>query len=316
MELQNELDSYGTDVVAQYDETYSTSGMELSNTSWFPETDVYLINLCSFKTDLYTNFSTQELAFAGSSEIVSGDSDDIYQGDTFSNWYGYFSSSDVSGMVNLGLAFEYKWDVFELKFLHYFICQSISNINFRNRGTSNYNTYFPYNDSRTIFLNPLTPNGEANYYEYNSAYSSVTDLHQPQIASMFPIENPNEFPTRVIRTGKDNTESVYDNYRSVLTNDYIDLPKDKGAIWSIKGIYNKLSILFENTIRETMGRERILTENSESYVGAGDIFAVAPKDVQTVDGGYGGTEVSTVVDFSNGTTEIIREGKGDIELFL
>jgi tRNA threonylcarbamoyl adenosine modification protein (Sua5/YciO/YrdC/YwlC family) len=35
-----------------------------------------------------------------------------------------------------------------------------------------------------------------------------------------------------------------------------------------------------------------------------------------IDGGYGGTEVSTVVDFSNGNAEIIREGKGDIGLFL
>lgn len=35
-----------------------------------------------------------------------------------------------------------------------------------------------------------------------------------------------------------------------------------------------------------------------------------------IDGGYGGNEASTVIDFTNGEFEVIREGKGDIEAFL
>lgn len=287
MELQNELDnSPSTAVPGRYTSDVVASITGSTDTLNF---DMYLVNLCAFKTDLYTNFTAQELVFAGSSEIVSGESSDIYQGDTFSNWYGYFSDTDISGIANLGLGNNRKWDVFEWKFLHHFICQSVSNINFRNRGTSTYNTYYPFTDVVTILKNPLTPNGEPNYYDYNSAYSSVDDLHQPAIASMFLIGRTDSFPTRVIRTAKDSIEATYDNYRVVLTNDYLDLPKDKGPIWSIKGVYNKLSILFTNTVRETLGRERLLTENAESYVGAGDIFAVPPKDIQTVDGGYGGT---------------------------
>jgi len=288
MELQNELNNYGTDIAAQYFQQ-GTGTSKLQSTGYTPSTDIYLVNLCAFKTDLYTNFTAQELVFAGSSEIISGESSNIYQGDTFSNWYGYFSDADISGIVNLGLDLNRRWDVFELKFLHHFICQSVSNINFRNRGDSTYNTYYPFTDAVTILKNPLTPNGEPNYYDYNSAYSSVNDIHQPAIASMFLMGRTDSFPTRVIRTAKDSVEATYDNYRIVLTNDYLDLPKDKGPIWSIKGVYNKLSILFTNTVRETLGRERLLTENAESYVGAGDIFAVPPKDIQTVDGGYGGT---------------------------
>lgn len=35
-----------------------------------------------------------------------------------------------------------------------------------------------------------------------------------------------------------------------------------------------------------------------------------------IDGGYGGNEASTVVDFTSGDVDVIRQGKGDIEAFL
>lgn len=35
-----------------------------------------------------------------------------------------------------------------------------------------------------------------------------------------------------------------------------------------------------------------------------------------IDSGYGGNEVSTIVDFTSGEAEIIRQGKGDIEQYL
>jgi tRNA A37 threonylcarbamoyladenosine synthetase subunit TsaC/SUA5/YrdC len=35
-----------------------------------------------------------------------------------------------------------------------------------------------------------------------------------------------------------------------------------------------------------------------------------------IDGGYGDNEPSTIVDCSEGTFEIIRQGKGDLDLFL
>ena len=35
-----------------------------------------------------------------------------------------------------------------------------------------------------------------------------------------------------------------------------------------------------------------------------------------IDGGYGGLTASTVVDLTQGEFEIIREGKGDLDLYL
>ena len=291
LQLESMLDDATTpQIIPYYDQLrLSGTGTGLDDSTGSLTSGIYLINLRSHKQDVYLGIDKQELSFAGSSVITSSATGDLFGGDTFSNWYGYKSATDISGALNDGAAYGYKWASFELRVLHYFICQSISNINYRNTGTTNYDTYFPYTDSSTLLDNPLTPNGDPNYYNYNPAYSSVNDIHQPIIAGLVQIPNTSKFPTRIIRTAKDNIESVYDNFRVVLANDYTDLPKDKGSIWSIKGAYNKLNIFFENTFRETMGRERILTDNAESYVGAGDIFNVPPKDLMTVDGGYGGT---------------------------
>jgi hypothetical protein len=293
MELQNALDGYIPQVTFAYNQSDTTdNGTSLdSNNLITTPSEIYLVNLCSFNTDLYVNFDNLELAFAGSSNIsIYQDTNTIQGGDVFTNYYGYSSSSDIAAAWNWMLGYAQRWATYELKFLHTFICQSSSNINYRNKGTSTYNTYYPYTSAYNLLANPLTPNGEANYYDYNKAYSSLNDLKQPVIGPVISLTTSNVFPTRVIRTAKDNVESVYDNYRVVLANDYLDLPKDKGSIWSLKGAFNKLSIFFEKTYMETLGRERLLTENAESYVGAGDIFTVPPKDIVTADGGFAGTK--------------------------
>ena len=97
-----------------------------------------------------------------------------------------------------------------------------------------------------------------------------------------------EFPTRIHRTVKNNPESTIDYFRVLLTGDYIDLEKLKGSIWAIRSYNNKLAILFEDTIRLTLGREVMKTSATDAYIGSGDIFSVKPVDVLTTDGGYGG----------------------------
>jgi hypothetical protein len=292
MELQNELSGQYSASYTQYAQLppHDDIENELSTVGIQKDAEIYLVNLCSFKSDIYQGFDGLELAQAGSFDY-SLSSPTIFGGDTFSNYYAYRSCCDLSGIWNYGMAYDRKWQAFELRMLHYFICQSVSNINYRNRGTSEYDSYFPFNSDANSFLanTPLIPNGQPNYYSYNKAYNTVNEIHQPAIGEMLPITSVFSFPTRVLRTAKDNVESIYDNYRVVLANDYLDLSKDKGSIWALRALYNKLNIIFENTIKETLGRERILTQNAESYVGAGDIFAVVPKDLITVDGGFGGT---------------------------
>ena len=278
--------------VASYNQIYTSPEFGQTDLITSPKnSDIYLVNLCAFKEDLFQNFESKELAFAGSFN-TNPSYFGLFGGDTFTNYYGYRSVVDLKLLINTILGNTDYISAYFMKFLHYFICQSISNINYRNNGTTDQDTYFPFiiNNVSTFLQLPLIPNGQANFYGYNRAYNTVNDINQPQIGEMFKMNvNVDTFPTRIIRSAKDNVQSIYDNYRVVLANDYTDLPKDRGQIWALKGAFNKLNIFLENTFRETMGRERLLTQSAEAYIGAGDIFAVPPRELTSADGGYAGS---------------------------
>ena len=262
----------------------------LNGTNVKPTTTIPLINLNQFKQNVYFNFSEQELVYLGESFTFGGTVNNIYKGDTFTNLYGYRSVTDLASVINPAPVPEPDRNVsLELRFLHFFGCQSTSNINYRNSGTNSYDIYFPKSSAFDVLGVPLMGNlGLANYYGYNKDYSRGSDIIQPMISGFINPKLSTEFPTRIQRTVKNNPESTIDYFRVLLTGDYIDLEKLKGSIWAIRSYNNKLAILFEDTIRLTLGREVMKTSATDAYIGSGDIFSVKPVDVLTTDGGYGG----------------------------
>lgn len=262
---------------------------DMNGTNSLFETYIPLINLNQFKQNVYFNFAEQELVYLGESFTFGGTVNDIYKGDTFTNLYGYRSVTDLASIINPNDVPENRRNVsLELKFLHFFTCQSTSNINYRNSGTNSYDIYYPKSSAFDVLGVPLIDTGLANYYGYNKDYSRGSDIIQPMISGFINPKLSTEFPTRIQRTVKNNPESTIDYFRVLLPDDYIDLEKLKGSIWSIKSYNNKLAILFEDTIRLTLGREVMKTSATDAYIGSGDIFSVKPVDVLTTDGGYGG----------------------------
>lgn len=286
----------------KYDETDYTFGNfdqsdegphphpDMNGTASLFEATVPLVNLNQFKENVYFNFSEQELVYLGESFDISNEISNIYRGDTFTNLYGYRSLSDLAPIINPATVPTSKKNVsLELRFLHFFICQSNSNINYRNNGTDSYDIYYPKSSSFDVLGVPMTgKGGVSNYYGYNTDYSKGSDIIQPIISGFINPKLSTEFPTRIHRTVKNNPESTIDYFRVLLPNDYIDLEKLKGSIWAIRAYNNKLAILFEDTIRLTLGREVMKTSATDAYIGSGDIFSVKPVDVLTTDGGYGG----------------------------
>jgi hypothetical protein len=263
---------------------------DMNGTNTLFQTYIPLINLNQFKQNVYFNFSEQELVYLGESFTFGGTVNNIYKGDTFTNLYGYRSVTDLASMINPSPVPEGDRNVsLELKFLHFFTCQSTSNINYRNSGTNSYDIYYPKSSAFDVLGVSLMGNlGLANYYGYNKDYSRGSDIIQPMISGFINPKLSTEFPTRIQRTVKNNPESTIDYFRVLLPNDYIDLEKLKGSIWAIRSYNNRLAILFEDTIRLTLGREVMKTSATDAYIGSGDIFSVKPVDVLTTDGGYGG----------------------------
>lgn len=271
----------------------------------------YISNICAFKISLFTNFDNQILCEAG---VVDVDGlKKFYGGDTFTNYYAERSTFDTkayspsnptnaNGFINT---------------IHYYVCQSTSNINYRYKGDNVWETFYPKDNWQLIrnlpFINP-------EWYGYNPDYSANNDLLQPVIGSNAESQFQENFPNRVIRSANDNPEIMNDNYLIYEAGNYRDVGKSKGAIENIVNQNNKLLIKTRNALFYTLGREVINTQNAESYVGAGDIFAVKPKESVSSDS-YGGgigrfSDVVTqygymYADATNGIVYVAAPSQGD-----
>lgn len=239
----------------------------------------YVSNMCAFKVSLFTTFDNQILCEAGVVDILDSPKE-FYGGDTFTSYYGERSTFNTKAYSPRNPT---NNDGF-IDTIHYYVSQSTGNINYRYKGTNTWETFYPketWEFMRNLpFINP-------EWYGYNNDYSSNNDLLQPVIASNAESQFQDYFPNRVIRSATDNPEIMSDNYLIYEAGNYRDVGKAKGPIENIANQNSKLLIKARKALFYTLGREIINTENSESYVGAGDIFAVKPKESVSSDS-YGG----------------------------
>jgi len=239
----------------------------------------YISNMCAFKVSLFTTFDNQILCEAGVVD-VDAVSKQFYGGDTFTSYYGERSTFDTQGYSPTSPTDFHGF----IDTIHYYVSQSTGNINYRYKGTNTWETFYPketWEFMRNLpFINP-------EWYGYNNDYSANNDLLQPVIGSNAASQFQDNFPNRIIRSATDNPEIMSDNYLIYEAGNYRDVGKAKGPIENIANQNSKLLIKARKALFYTLGREIINTENSESYVGAGDIFAVKPKESVSSDS-YGG----------------------------
>ena len=250
------------------------------NTTYAAYVAPYISNICAFKLNLFNRFDNQVLCEAGVVPVGPA-TIDFYGGDTFTSYYGERNTFNLKEYTPGGAG---KPDSF-LDTIHCYITQSTSNINYRYVGPNNWETFYPRTDWDGMNSLPIGINEE--WYGYSADYSAVNDLLQPVIQSNNINQVQTLFPNRVIRSATNNPETMDDNYLIYEANNYDDFGKAKGPIENITNQNSKLIIKTRNALYYTLGREVINTQNAESYVGAGDIFAVKPKESVTSDS-YGG----------------------------
>lgn len=275
----------------------------------------YISNICAFKLNIFESFDNQILCSAGEVDaFASGNV--FYNGDTFTSVYGERETMNLTPWTPNFVNAPGNPQSF-ISGIHNYICQSTSNINYRYEGDNNWETFFPATGfdpmSKLPFTNP-------EWYGYNLDYSSTNDLRQPVIGSNEITQFQTDFPNRVIRSANDNPEIMNDNYLIYEAGNYRDVGKSKGVIENIVNQSNKLLIKTRNALFYTLGREVINTQNAESYVGAGDIFAVKPKESVSSDS-YGGgigrfSDVVTqygymYADATNGIVYVAAPSQGD-----
>ena len=239
----------------------------------------YISNICAFKLSLFTTFDNQLLCEAGIIDVNDVDKE-LYGGDTFTSYYAERSTFDTAAYSPTSPTDFHGF----INTIHYYVCQSTANINYRYKGTNTWETFYPKDIWELVrnlpYINP-------EWYGYNPDYSAVNDLLQPVIASNSESQFQDAFPNRVIRSATDNPDLMNDNYLIYEAGNNRDVGKAKGSIENISNQISKLLIKTRKALFYTLGREIINTENSESYVGSGDIFAVKPKESVSSDS-YGG----------------------------
>lgn len=250
------------------------------------EGDHYISNLCQYKPNIYADFDNQELVYAGFQKIVElNNGKKIFGGDTFLNWYGFRTTADLQNLVNGN-----RNDGYCLKALHYFICQSNSNVNYRYQGNLGNEVYYPKNSYNEVLNRPSTlQNTDDNWFGYNTDYSSLNDIKQPIINTKIFNEEPYVFKTRVIKSNKDNLEGSTDNFRKFLVNNKVDLDTNRGQIEKLTRSGDLLIIHLTKAITRTMSRQTLQVDETTAYLGNSDIFSIPTKEILYTDIGYGGT---------------------------
>jgi len=249
----------------------------------------YLTDLCIFKDTMYQGFDNQELVdCSGIIKLINSnpsETDSILGGDTVINFYGFRSSCELGGVRNSSAGND---ALLIFSFLHYFICQSSSNINYRYEDPTNSSKiYYPKSPLASVLT--LSPTVD-NWFGYDSMHSKLNDIRQPDINALTPTATAYDFPNRVLRSDKNNPESLYDNFLAFAANDYIDVGKNKGPVWLLSSYANRLLIHLTRSLFITAGREVLKTQNLQAYIGSGDIFEVKPLEQQNVDTGFAGIQ--------------------------
>lgn len=244
-------------------------------------TSPYLTNICAFKEDIYNSFDNQILCFTGiaydldSSQTVQNLNETIMGGDTFTNLYGERSTVDFAPLFTHPSEPSLSVNSEQLRTTHYYPCQTTSNVRLRYEGTNSWEKYLPKSSTITI------PANYSNYYGYNIDYSSLNDIQQPNVGTNEGDIDNTLFPNRIIKSQVNNPELLQDNYLLFLPGDENDVGLQYGQIEKIFNTNNKLGIHMTDNLMITTNRQQMDTSDGQAYIGAGDIFAVKPQNVNT-----------------------------------
>ena len=141
-----------------------------------------------------------------------------------------------------------------------------------------------------LFDTPLNDQTAQDSLLYNEDYSLLNDR---RVARPYPKRRPGdenifEFATRVIRS-KPAGLFIGDKNREFLANDFKDLPKTRGDIWTIFTLNGQLLLHTERSLFVTRGKEELQISAATAFVGSGNIFSQEPGEARETELGFGGT---------------------------
>jgi hypothetical protein len=288
---------------------------------------VYLVNLCVYKTNVYKPFDQQRLVWTGYYQKIDKtqrgvtSTDTVFGGDTYVGRYSFRSTSQDFGAVfltnaNADATNSDNWSTnpYQLYSVNgsntqqedravdpyatvfQFLCESDDLLGFRHQGdtaagvTPLQSLFWDGSIGTDVLFNgPDNDMTKSEHLLYMNNYSAVQDI---KVTTPLPkkLFNPTAFPTRTIRSTVDDG-SIQDKYRFFLALDFKDLPKNRGPITKLFTLGSILYLHTERSLFVTRGRQQLgLGDNTQAFVGSGDIFEQNPDEMIPTTEGYGGTD--------------------------
>jgi len=148
------------------------------------------------------------------------------------------------------------------------------------------NTLFIWNKDnayRTTNFN-VDPSIEVlpKYYLEYSAINNIKAILKYNVNDTF-IEH---IPHRIARSNITNKESVNIAWRLFSPLDYYDMIKNKGEIVSLKSIGNGVMIQMKYGLYKAIVKDKLMTLDTETYLGTGELFDREPDELLPTDKGY------------------------------
>jgi hypothetical protein len=287
--------------------------------------DKVLTNLCVYKQDVYKNFQNQNLISTGVIIKVRNLTEDnkipIFGGDTYINAHSFKRFSGKWSVLSIGTTVYYL--PYGIKVMNVPV-ESYFNIGLRYYDELNlYSRYYPKSsftdmvysgtdglENEELFLSE--PDDGNNIKVFTNLQLVNRDYQQLNLYVKGAVTMPNanivsEFPFRIARSNPQLQESVSLNWRTFLTANYYEMPRDKGEIWHGVAQGKALYILHEKSIYVAIVKDVISGINEDIYLRTGDMFDRPPEEkIPTEDGYIGNRSIFGVVLTKHGLITLDR----------
>ena len=260
------------------------------------EIEYVIADLINSADDLYSNLDNQKLQIASPIIPIDSVQSITLTGDTFLSYLTLRLTSPDSAYIygdnenkkNDSNATVWRW-------IFTFPIESKYNITARYSNNIIDKPYFLHNAKLEKYIDLLSLSYKVDNFintETGKGYNPVYNENGIEQFSYYKeIPGTSNHPYRIIRSLAQNPESIALNWRTFKTDDYKDLPFNRGEIISLKTDNKNLYIQQKYGLHLLQQRDQLNNDDANnSYLGTSDLFNMEPKEIVYSPSGYIGCE--------------------------
>lgn len=290
----------------------------------------------------YQKLSSSDLLELRYKNSIIKESGAIYGGDTYVGMYGIritapiFYTEGKKDIAGGDVEYYESTNKFEaVKNIFYFPVYTSSNVSLRHAKETIIDSYYPkagigglsnVGETQTVgslmerkkfsmheFRAREVNTVNSNILNYNEDYTSINVYNTLTIFDHRDVFL-DKFPFRVVRSMAYGVENKTMALKQFKTNDYYEMPKNRGHLTNLEGLGKELFIHHEHSLFKTTTKDVIATDSATATLGTGDIFSFEPTELITSENGYAGCQHLSSVLISKAGYSFVDAEQGKIFL--